>query len=324
MSSTPLAVVSSTKADSSSPSVEPLVVVDSLAKLYFQNTINYSSNSMIPSGPRALGGYSLSLLSNSNCAAQAGELFSQPGALSGNKRPRAYSFPLSIPKRQKPSLLPIAPHHLTLLVSSSTPIVPTSRRCSPPSSAPNSSSDSLASEVLGALVHPILSLTSSSPPPVTAPLADLIVASACYDGGPSTTMMPFRVSSLVDSAAPSSVSPHLSSLPFAPQIPFHYSPGASMGPLTWHPADYKKSSNAGLCHAGTGGPSPTSKSLLVDPRRRFRGRPLLLLSPHPCAGPAQGGGGPPPPPPSLPRFLPGEEEASVGISSCNESVVASI
>jgi len=186
MSSTPLAVVSSTKADSSSPSVEPLVVVDSLAKLYFQNTINYSSNSMIPSGPRALGGYSLSLLSNSNCAAQAGELFSQPGALSGNKRPRAYSFPLSIPKRQKPSLLPLAPHHLTLLVSSSTPIVPTSRRCSPPSFAPNSSCDSLlASEVLGALVHPILSLTSSSPPPVTAPLADLIVASACYDGGPS-------------------------------------------------------------------------------------------------------------------------------------------
>jgi len=97
MSSTSLAVVSSTKADSLSPSVEPLVVVDSLTKVNFHNII-YSSNSMISSGPRALGGYSLSLLSNSNCAAQADELPSQPEALSGNKRLKAYSFPPSIPK----------------------------------------------------------------------------------------------------------------------------------------------------------------------------------------------------------------------------------
>ena len=78
MSSTlPNVVSPSTEADDQSPQVEPSLVVavvidGSKIDLNFYNdntvVVDGSLNSMISSGSRALGGYSLSLLSNSNLA----------------------------------------------------------------------------------------------------------------------------------------------------------------------------------------------------------------------------------------------------------------
>ena len=145
MSSTLSNVVSSpTEADDQSPLVvEPLVVIVNNSSS--SNTHIDSSNqdvvclkSTVSSGPRALGGYSLSLLSNSNLAPQAGVVSTQPDALVGTKRLRSHSFPPSIPKRRrKPSCsTPLVSLDLNSPVtSSSVPIILTSRS-SVSSSAP--------------------------------------------------------------------------------------------------------------------------------------------------------------------------------------------
>ena len=80
------------------------VVIDSSKKtdlnLYNNTVVDDSLNSMISSGSRALGGYSLSLLSNNNLAQPAVDGSPQASQLSGAKRLRPYSLPPSIPKRR--------------------------------------------------------------------------------------------------------------------------------------------------------------------------------------------------------------------------------
>jgi hypothetical protein len=65
------------------------------------------------------------------------------------------------------------------------------------------------------------------------------------------------------------------------------------------------------------GARPTTASLVMDPRKRFRGRSLLLRQPGSKSD--QGGGSPPPPPPPSPRVLPCEDVTPAGVPSlCND------
>jgi len=77
---------------------------------FYNNTVvDDPLNSMISSGSRVLGGYSLSLLSNNNLAQSSDDVGSSPHQapqLSGTKRLRPYSIPPSIPKRRTSSFPP--------------------------------------------------------------------------------------------------------------------------------------------------------------------------------------------------------------------------
>jgi len=108
MSSTLLTVVSSsTEADDQSPLVvEPLVVIvnsSSSSSSHIDSNYVVCLKSTVSSGPRALGGYSLSLLSNSNPAQPVVDVSPQASQLSGAKRWRPYSLSPSIPKRRNTS-----------------------------------------------------------------------------------------------------------------------------------------------------------------------------------------------------------------------------
>ena len=107
MSSTLLNVVSSsTEADDQSPLVvEHLVVIvnSSSSSSSHIDSNDVCLKSTVSSGPRALGGYSLSLLSNSNPAQPVVDVSPQASQLSGAKRWRPYSLSPSIPKRRNTS-----------------------------------------------------------------------------------------------------------------------------------------------------------------------------------------------------------------------------
>jgi len=101
MSSTlPAVVYSFTDVDKFLPLVEPLGLGSSSnsSSLNNNNIMNNSSDSIISSGPRALGGYSISLLCNSNLAQPAVDDTPQASHLPGAKRLRPYSLPPSIPR----------------------------------------------------------------------------------------------------------------------------------------------------------------------------------------------------------------------------------
>jgi len=86
MSSTLPNVVSfSTEANDQSPLVVKhlVVIVNSSSSNSHIDNNDVCLKSTVSSGSRALGGYSLSLLSNSNLAPQAGVFSTQPAALLG-------------------------------------------------------------------------------------------------------------------------------------------------------------------------------------------------------------------------------------------------
>jgi hypothetical protein len=246
---------------------------------------------MISSGPRALGGYSLSLLSNSNPAQPVVDVSPQASQLSGAKRWRPYSLSPSIPKRRNTSS--------ALLISASN------------SSVPLDSS------------HPPL-VSCSETMEVDHPHSNFQYPCGGIEDAVSSPSAPFGSPTITarDECTPLPYADpigqqHLPASNFAPapQILSHYSPLVNMGPLSWHPVDYDIMASSGPRFVSTGA-RPTIASL-VDPRKRFRGR--SLLSRQPGSKSDQGGGSPPPPPPPSPRVLPCEDVTPAGVPSlCND------
>jgi len=295
MSSLPTVVSYSTEADDQSPLVvEPLVVMvnssSSISNSYINSNDVVCLKSTVSSGPRALGGYSLSLLSNSNLAQPAVDDSPQASQLPGAKRLRPYSLPPSNPKRRITSS--------DILISASIPLADLLDNSQPPlvscSSPPicGKAPQLLESMEVDQLHAPLSRHKSGgSEDSVSSPSAPCEFQTII--GGDECPPLP--------TAEPTNNGQeHLSSstfAPSAPQIPFHYSPLVTTGPLSWHPADYDTMASSAAPRYFATGRAMSTTALLVDPRKRFRGR-SLLSSRQPCSESDQGGG-PPPPPSSL-------------------------